>query len=94
MHALPWALVGLALAPWSGLSVSAAAMTLAAVLCRAALLRQVALAFRLPPQPYRLVPARDLMSFAVFAASFLGRNVRWRGQRYRLFSGKIKGVSE
>jgi len=94
MHALPWALVGLALAPWSGLSVSATAMTLAAILCRAALLRQVALGFALPPQPYWLVPARELMSFAVFLASFLGRGVRWRGQRYRLFSGKIKGVSE
>jgi ceramide glucosyltransferase len=94
MHALPWALVALALAPWSGLLVSAAAMTLAAILCRAALLRQVTLGFALPPQPYWLVPVRDLMSFAVFAASFLGRSVRWRGQRYRLFSGKIKGVSE
>jgi ceramide glucosyltransferase len=94
MHALPWALVALALAPWSGLSVSAAAMTLAAILCRAALLRQVTLGFALPPQPYWLVPVRDLMSFAVFAASFLGRSVRWRGQRYRLFSGKIEGVSE
>jgi ceramide glucosyltransferase len=93
MHALPWALVALALAPWSGLLVSATAMTLAAVLCRAALLRQVALAFGLPPQPYWLVPIRDLMSFSVFVASFLGRNVSWKGQRYRLFSGKIAGVS-
>jgi len=94
MHALPWALVALALAPWSGLLVSAAAMTLAAILCRAALLRQVALGLALPPQPYWLLPVRDLMSFAVFVASFLGRSVRWRGQRYQLFPGKIKGVSE
>ena len=69
-------------------------MTLAAVLCRVALLRQGALAFALPPQPYWLLPVRDLMSFAVFAASFLGRRVSWKGQRYRLFSGKIAGVSE
>src|SRR5215510_15465085 len=94
MHPLPWALVALVLAPWSGLLVSAAAMTLAAILCRVALLRQVAVEFRLPPQSYWLVPVRDLMSFAVFVASFLGRNVSWKGQRYRLFSGKIAGVSE
>ena len=94
MHPLPWALVALALAPWSGLLVSATAMTLAAIVCRAALLRQVALAFGLPPQPYRLLSGRDLMSFGVFVASFLGRDVSWKGQRYRLFSGKIAGVSE
>jgi len=94
MHALPWALIALALAPWSGLLVSAAAMTLAAILCRIALLRQVAVEFGLPPQSYWLVPVRDLMSFAVFVASFLGRNVSWKGQNYRLFSGKISGVSE
>jgi len=92
MHPLSWALVALALTPWSGLPASAAAMTLAAILCRTALLRQVALAFGLPPQPYWLLPLRDLMSFAVFVASFLGRNVSWKG--YRLFSGKIAGVSK
>jgi ceramide glucosyltransferase len=94
MHPLPFALLALLLAPWSGLLVSATAMTLAAVVCRAALLRQVALTFGLPPQPYWLLPVRDLISFAVFAASFLGRSVSWKGQRYRLLSGKIAGVSE
>src|SRR5262245_11417866 len=93
MHALPWTLIALALAPWSGLLVSAAAMTLAAIVCRVALLRQV-VEFGLPLQSYWLVPVRDLMSFAVFVASFLGRNVSWKDQHYRLFSGKISGVSE
>jgi hypothetical protein len=40
------------------------------------------------------VPVRDLLSFTVFAASFLGRDVSWRGHRYRLFAGKIAGVSQ
>jgi ceramide glucosyltransferase len=93
-HALPWALVALLLSPWSGLLAPAAAVTLAAVLCRVALLRQVAQAFGLPPQPYWLLPARDLISFVVFAASFLGRTVSWKGHRYRLFSDKAAGVSE
>jgi ceramide glucosyltransferase len=39
------------------------------------------------------VPVRDLLSFAVFVASFLGRSISWKGHRYRLVSGKIVGVS-
>lgn len=87
MHALPWALVALLLAPWSGLLAQATAATLAALLCRVALLRQVAHAFALPPQPYWLLPGRDLLSFVVFVASFLGRSVNWKGHRYRLGAG-------
>jgi ceramide glucosyltransferase len=93
-HALPFALLALLLAPWSGLLAPAATMTLAAVLCRVVLLRHVAQAFGLPPQPYWLLPFRDLLSFTVFVASFLGRSVSWKGHRYRLFSGSIAGVSE
>jgi len=93
-HALPFALLALLLATWSDLLVPAAAMTLAAVLCRVVLLRRIAQAFRLPPQHYWLVPARDLLSFLVFGASFLGRSVSWKGHRYRLFSDRIAGVSE
>jgi ceramide glucosyltransferase len=93
-HALPFALIALLLAPWSGLLTPAAAVALAAVLCRAALLRRIAQAFGLPPQPNWLLPVRDLVSFAVFVASFLGRRVSWKGHRYRLDSGKIAGVSD
>jgi ceramide glucosyltransferase len=93
-HALPFALLALVLAPWSGLLAPAAAMTLAAVLCQVVLLRRVAQAFELPPQLYWLIPARDLLSFTVFVASFLGRSVSWKGHHYRLFSGSIAGVSE
>ena len=57
------------------------------------LLHGVTRGFGLPPQPYGLVPVRDLLSFAVFVASFLGREVNWKGHRYRLFPAKIAGVS-
>ena len=93
-HALPFALIALLLAHWSGLLAPAAAVALAAVLCRAVLLRRIAGGFALPPQPYWLLPARDLLSFLVFVASFLGRRVSWKGHRYRLVSGKIAGVSD
>jgi ceramide glucosyltransferase len=94
MHPLAWALIALALTPWSGLLIPAAAATVAAILCRVMLLRSVERGFGLPLQSYWLVPVRDLLSFAVFVASFLGRNVSWRGHRYRLFAGKIAGVSQ
>jgi ceramide glucosyltransferase len=94
MHPLAWALGALALTPWSGLLIPAAATTIAAVLCRVALLRSVVREFGLPPQPYWLMPVRDLLSFMVFVASFLGRDVSWKGHRYRLFAGKIAGVSQ
>jgi ceramide glucosyltransferase len=93
MHPLAWALAALALTPWSGLLLPAAATTVAAILCRVVLLRGVALGFALPPQRYWLVPVRDLLSFTVFVASFLGRDVSWKGHRYRLFARKVAGVS-
>ena len=94
MHPLAWAVAALALSPWSGLLIPAAAAIVAAILCRMVLLRGVARGFALPPQPYWLVPVRDLLSFAVFVASFLGRSVNWKGRRYRLFGGKAAGVSQ
>jgi ceramide glucosyltransferase len=93
MHPLAWALIVLTLTPWSGLLIPAAAVTIAAMLCRVMLLRSVERGFGLPLQSYWLVPVRDLLSFAVFVASFLGRSVTWGGHRYRLFAGKIAGVS-
>jgi ceramide glucosyltransferase len=93
MHPLAWAVVALALSPWSGLLLPAIAATVAAILCRVVLLHRVARGFGLPPQPYWLVPVRDLLLFAVFVASFLGRDVSWRGHRYRLIARKAAGVS-
>jgi ceramide glucosyltransferase len=34
--------------------------------------------------PWWLIPPRDALSLAVFAASFLVRTVEWRGQRFRV----------
>jgi len=93
MHPLAWAVIALAFSPWSGLLLPAIAATVAATLCRVVLLHGVARGFKLPSQPYWLVPVRDLLSFSVFVASFLGRGVSWKGHRYRLLTGKIAGVS-
>ena len=39
-------------------------------------------AFRLRDDLYWMGPLRDVVSFAVFVASFFGRGVEWRGRRY------------
>jgi ceramide glucosyltransferase len=88
-HAFPWALIATIIDAGSSLFVPALGMTLAAVACRIALLRQVKRAYGLPPQEYWLVPMRDLLSFVVFIWSFLGRDVSWKGHRYRVLSGRM-----
>lgn len=60
----------------------AAAFVLAAIAARLGLCLAAERAFGLKPHPYWLVPARDLLSFALFVASFFGRRVSWRGHHY------------
>jgi ceramide glucosyltransferase len=54
-----------------------------AVVLRLALHDVVSRALAVPrPAPYWMIPLRDLMSFMVWAASFLSRDVRWRGGHF------------
>jgi ceramide glucosyltransferase len=88
-HAVPLALVA-ALSGLAAESVGPATATagvVAALLCRMLLLWQVARAFGLPPQSYWLIPLRDVLSLAVFLASWTGQDARWKGRRYRFASG-------
>lgn len=80
MHPFAWSLLGLL----AGGGASALAVAVAALGCRLVVLRQVEQAFGLPPHPYSLIPLRELVSTAVFLASFLGRGVRWRGHRQQI----------
>jgi ceramide glucosyltransferase len=53
-----------------------------AVILRLALHGVVSKALDVPrPAPYWMIPLRDAMSFVVWAASFMSRDVRWRGAR-------------
>ena len=88
-HAFPWALIAAILDAGSSLFVLTLGMMLAAVASRIALLHRVKRAYGLPPQEYWLVPVRDLLSFVVFIWSFVGRDVSWKGHRYRVFSGRM-----
>jgi len=76
-------LVGLALpfAGWSWVAWGALILTL---IGRLMLVGQVDRAFSLPRSAAWWVVARDLLSFGLFAASFLGREVAWRRHRFTL----------
>ena len=51
-----------------------------AVILRLAMHAVVSKALDVPrPAPYWMVPLRDVMSFVVWASSFMNRNVHWRG---------------
>jgi ceramide glucosyltransferase len=77
-HAWPLALLGLLLGGMTPLAV----LVPTALVCRAALQMELDRAFHLRRGFYWWGPLRDLLSFAVFVASFFGRGVEWRGHRY------------
>jgi ceramide glucosyltransferase len=92
-HAVPLALLGILL---GGLT-SAGIMVVAALACRFILQVELDRAFRLRDEVFWPGPARDVVSFIVFVASFFGREVEWRGHRYvvqtdstLLYAGKIE----
>jgi ceramide glucosyltransferase len=79
-HAFPLALAAVCL----GGGLPACALAAAALACRAALVRAIERGYDLPAHSYWLLPVRDLLSFAVFIAGFAGRNVSWKGRRFRV----------
>ena len=72
------------LAAATGAPLQGLALAVLAVFGRIALLRVTARAHGLPPPSYGLVPLRDLLSFAIFAWSFAGQDLTWRGERLRV----------
>jgi ceramide glucosyltransferase len=87
-HALPLALIA-ALTGWFAGSLAPAVgivLCMTAFACRLVLLGGVKRAFALPPQSYWLLPARDLLSFAVFLWGCFGQSARWQGRQYQFSS--------
>jgi ceramide glucosyltransferase len=68
------------------LPVAAPAMLVLALACRCVAVRGIDRALGLRPSPLVLVPFRDLLSFAVFVASFFTRKVAWRNRIFRIGS--------
>jgi ceramide glucosyltransferase len=77
-HAVPLALLGLLF----GQTPAGVMLVLAALACRLHLQIELDRAFALRDDFYWMGPIRDVLSFVVFVASFLGRDVEWRGHRY------------
>lgn len=80
-YPVPLALLALCLA---AAPQAAAVMLVLALLVRGISARRIDRALRLKAAPLWLLPVRDLLSFGVFLASFLGRSVAWRDRRFRI----------
>jgi len=78
-HALPLALVGAALRGFDALGLAA---VLSALASRLFLKYRLTREFELPNPDYALLIARDILSFAVYFASFWSTRVSWRGQDF------------
>jgi ceramide glucosyltransferase len=78
-HPLPLALLAVLFMPAAGTAAAAAA-----IMSRCLLARTVDRWTGERTAPMWWLPARDLLSFAVFLASFTRRSVDWRGARLRI----------
>jgi ceramide glucosyltransferase len=81
---------------WPLLWLAVARQPAAAVLCGACLIFRSGTALqqqsRLEQTPLRLAyawlpPVKDLLDVAVWAAAFCGKEILWRGERYRILAG-------
>jgi ceramide glucosyltransferase len=80
-HPVPLALIGLALLGGGIVPTVVAAF---ALLARFTLKLRVEKAFAAGSGPLWLLPLRDMLSMAVFLASFFGQKVAWRGSRFEV----------
>lgn len=80
-HAIPLALLGVL---FTAAAPSALAVMAIALICRLWMMRQVDKVAGIAHGGWPLAPARDILSFAIFAGSFFVRAVEWRGTRFRV----------
>ena len=91
-HAFPLALLALMADPGY---VPAGAVVVLALVARLVLARAVDHTLGTASDRWAWIPVRDVLSFAIFVASFFIRSVHWRGQRYRVRAdGTLKAVGD
>ena len=83
-HAGLWIVLAMAFGLWSLAFMLIAARLVMAIVCGFLALESL-LALLLSP----LAPLWDLWAFAIWFCALLGRNVEWRGQRFRLSPGGL-----
>ncbi len=81
IHPIGLALLGL---PLTGFATDAWLILLASLAIRLSLVYSCRAALNLTPLSALLVPMRDLLSFALFIASFLGQRVTWRDSSFQV----------
>ena len=84
-HALPWALIGTALLAGAPIGW---AMVVLAIASRLWLKARIDRAAGKSSGPALLLPPRDIMSFMIFCGSLFARAVYWRGERFRVSTGR------
>ena len=84
-HALAWALIGVILTAGAPVSWVMVGLALA---CRLWLKWRMDHAAGASSGSALLLPIRDIMSFAIFFGSLFARAVYWRGERFRVSSGR------
>jgi len=94
-QAVPVALVAVGLGCFCGSVWPALGALILAVLGRMWAVRDEETSLSFESQPVWLVVTRDVLSFAVQAIALSGRNVNWRGRRFRIARhGKLIPVGE
>jgi ceramide glucosyltransferase len=78
-HPLPLALIGASLQSFGSLGIC---LVVVALLARLVLARRVDHTFRVESRRGWLLPARDMLSFLIFVASYFVGIVSWRGRHY------------
>jgi ceramide glucosyltransferase len=91
-YPLPFALLYAALSGFGAMGWLAICAT---IVCRLAVMQAVDRCIPGTPTNRWLLPLRDLLSFAIFVASFFVAVVSWRGQRYRVLpDGTLAPLNE
>jgi ceramide glucosyltransferase len=83
-HALPLSLMAALVSHFSISADAVVAFTLVSRICLKWCIEQK---FSISSGPAWALPARDLLSFLIFLASFFGEDVHWRGSRFAVTQG-------
>ena len=87
--ALPWALLTLICARGAGWAWALLALIAVLRIAVAIVVGSLVLEDKQVISSLALLPIRDLFALAVWIASFVGHEVSWRGDKFKLQNGKL-----
>jgi ceramide glucosyltransferase len=86
---MPWALLVMLFARGAAWSWGLLAITVVLRFALAALITNKVLHQKLRITDYLLIPVRDTVALLIWAISFAGHSIHWRGLKFRLKDGKL-----